>query len=186
MNLFENTPIRSAWDETSNKRWFSVVDIIAALTNSDYQRARNYWKWLKHKLDWDCRQSVRHTNQLKLEAQDGKLRFTDVMDAEDILRLIQICPSPKAGAFRLWIAELAGEGAAVVQCLEDAVKNAKDIVRNSVGNLLSVIIKKDFDILGAGGYSDDEYIYRDGSYYYYSYGLLRKCNHPPLRARSTF
>ena len=178
MNLFENTPIRSAWDNTSNKRWFSVVDIIAALTNSDYQRARNYWKWLKHKLDWGCRKSVRITNQLKLEAADGKLRFTDVMDTEDILNLIQICPSPKADAFRLWIADLAADNAAVVKCLEEAVKNAEDTVKHRFEGLVNVIIKKDFDIFGEGGYSDAEYIYRDGSYYYYSYGLLRKCKRP--------
>ena len=174
MNLFENTPIRSAWDEVSNKRWFSVVDIIAALTNSDYQRARNYWKWLKHKLDWVCRKSVRVTNQLKLEAADGKLRFTDVMDAEDVLRLIQVCPSPKADAFRLWVAELATEGTAIVESLEEAVKKVKDTVRNKVGNVLSVITKKDFDIAGEGGYSGDKYICRNGGYYCYSYGLPRK------------
>ena len=153
MNLFESTQIRSAWDETSNKRWFSVVDICAALMGSDYQRARNYWKWLKHKLDEGNRQLVRTANQLKFEAQDGKLRFTDVMDAEEVLRLIQIFPSPKAEAFRLWIAELASEGAAVVKCLEQAVNDAKDTVRHKVGNLIQSIIKEDFNIFGNDHYA---------------------------------
>ena len=114
MNLFENTPIRSAWDNISNKRWFSAVDVCAALTGSDYQRARNYWKWLKHKLKNRNGEPVSISNQLKFEASDGKLRFTDVMDAEEILRLIQIFPSPKADAFKLWIADLAAKGSDVV------------------------------------------------------------------------
>ena len=146
MNLFETTPIRSAWDNTNNKRWFSVIDICAALTNSDYQRARNYWKWLKHKLKEQSGEPVSVSNQLKFEAADGKLRFTDVMDAEGILRLIQIIPSPKAEAFKLWIADLAAEGAAVLKCLEEAVKNAKDMVRNKVAGLFQATIIKEFNI----------------------------------------
>ena len=81
------------------------MDVCAALTGSDYQRARNYWKWLKHKLKNQSGEPVSISNQLKFEASVGKLRFTDVMDAEEILRLIQIFPSPKADAFKLWIAD---------------------------------------------------------------------------------
>ena len=148
MNLFEGTPIRSAWDSALNKRWFSVVDVCAALTGSDYSAGRNYWKWLKRKLSGQNSQLVSITNQLKFEALDGKLRFTDVMDAGEILQLIQVCPSPKAEAFRLWIGELAARGSDVVKCLEDAVKHVKDTVRDRVGKLFLSIAKKDIDIFG--------------------------------------
>ena len=150
MNLFESTPIRSTWDNTSSKRWFSIVDVIAALTGSDYQRARNYWKWLKHKLKKQSGEPVSVSNQLKFEAADGKLRFTDVMDAGEILRIIQIIPSPKAEAFKLWIADLAAKGAAVVKCLEDAIKNAKDMIRNKAANLFQTTVIEDIDIFGCG------------------------------------
>ena len=149
MNLFENTPIRSAWVSETNRRWFSAVDVCAALTGSDYQKARNYWKWLKHKLDLQCRQLVRFTNQLKLEAADGKLRFTDVLDSDGVLRLILICPSPKADAFKLWIAKLTAEGAAVAECVAEAVNKAKDTVRRKIGGFFVTTKIKDFDI-GAG------------------------------------
>ena len=147
-NLFEDTPIRSAWDNTSSKRWFSVIDVCAALTGSDYQRARNYWKWLKHKLKNQNDEPVSVSNQLKLEASDGKLRFTDVMDTAEVLRLIQIFPSPKADAFKLWIADLAAEGTAVLECLETAVKNAKDKIRNKVANLFQTTTVEDINIFG--------------------------------------
>ena len=63
MNLFDNTPIRSVWDKTNNVRWFSVVDVIAALTGSDYAAGRNYWKWLKHKLRKQNNELVRLTTR---------------------------------------------------------------------------------------------------------------------------
>ena len=110
------------------------------------KRARNYWKWLKHKLKGQNDEPVSVSNQLKFEASDGKLRFTDVMDAGEILRLIQIIPSPKAEAFKLWIADLAAKGAAVVKCLEEAIKNAKDMVRFKVSNLFQTTEVKEFNI----------------------------------------
>ena len=156
MNLFENTPIRSAWVAETNKRWFSAVDVCAALTGSDYQKARNYWKWLKHKLDLQCRKQVRFTNQLKLEAADGKLRFTDVLDADGVLRLILICPSPKADAFKLWIAKLAADGAAIAELLTEAVGKVKDTARHKIEAFFVTTEKRDFDILiddgAAGGF----------------------------------
>ena len=145
MNLFENKRIRTCFDSTSNKRWFSVIDIIAVLTDSDYQKARNYWKWLKTKLERLCSQPVSTTNQLKMEAADGKLRRTDVMDAAEVLQLIQLCPSPKAEAFKLWLAELVSEGKDAAKCLCEAVSK----LRYRVGNMLFIVRKKEFNIFGA-------------------------------------
>ena len=148
MNLFENTKIRMVRDKDTNELWISVVDVCAAVLNCDYQKARNYWKWLKHKLDLECMQTERATNRLKLEAADGRLRYTDVADIVGIIRLIQIFPSPKAHAFRLWIAELASQGANVTEKLAKAVQNAKDKIRKKAGNLLMTVTRKDFDIFG--------------------------------------
>ena len=88
------------------------------------------------------------TNQLKLEAADGKLRFTDVMSTAEILRLIQLCPSPKAEKIKLWIAELAVKGRKVVKCLENAIKKAKDLIRCRAANIIMTIEFHEFDIHG--------------------------------------
>ena len=107
--LFEEKQVRTIWDEEAEKWWFSVVDICAVLTDSDYQKARNYWKWLKNKLSDEGSQLVSVANQLKMEAFDGKMRPTDVMDTEQILRLIQSIPSKKAEPFKLWLAKVGSE-----------------------------------------------------------------------------
>ena len=146
MNLFENKRIRSCWDEMSKKYWFSVIDVCAVLTDSDYKSARNYWKWLKNKLNRQSNQPVSVTNQLKMEALDGKLRFTDVMDAEGVLELIKACPSPKAEAFKVWIIALTAKRESVVKYLIEAVSK----VKHRVGNLLLTIRKKEFNIFGEG------------------------------------
>jgi len=144
--LFEGKTIRSAWDETNKKRWFSVVDVCAVLTGSDYQRARNYWKWLKRKLLYGDGQTVSTTNQLKMEAGDGKLRFTDVMDAAGLLLLIQLCPSPKAWAVKRWLAELAAEGVNLVKCLTEAFAEIKDMVRSGVAPLFMTTRVRVYDL----------------------------------------
>ena len=149
-NLFENKPIRSVWDKTNNMRWFSVVDVVAALTNSDYAAGRNYWKWLKHKLRAQKFEAVSVTNQLKMQAADGKLRFTDVMSCAEIMQLIQVCPSPKAEAFKLWIADMAASGKNILKNIEKAIKNAKDMIRSRVGNVFLTIETYEFDIFGDG------------------------------------
>lgn len=86
-----------------------MVDTVAALTDSYYQKARNYWKWLKNKLIQEGSELVSNTNQLKMIAYDGKLRDTDVMTTEQILRLIQSIPSKKAEPFKLWLAQVGKE-----------------------------------------------------------------------------
>jgi len=109
IKIFEDKHVRSEWDEEAGKWWLSVVDIVAVLTDSDYQTARNYWKWLKNKLIDEGSELVSNTNQLKMPAPDGKMRDTDVMDAEQILRLIQSIPSKKAEPFKLWLAKTGSE-----------------------------------------------------------------------------
>ncbi|MFA6184356.1 MAG: Bro-N domain-containing protein [Parcubacteria group bacterium] len=108
IQLFEKKQVRTVWDEHAEKWWFSVLDIIAILTDqSDYKKTRNYWKWLKNRLKEEGSEVVSITNQLKLRTPDGKMRLTDVVDTEQILRIIQSIPSKKAEPFKLWLAEVA-------------------------------------------------------------------------------
>lgn len=108
-NLFEDREIRSIWSVEKEEYYFSVIDVIGALTNNDYQKSKNYWKWLKNKLKDEGSELVSNTNQLKMKAKDGKLRETDVLDTEGIFRLIESVPSPKAEPFKLWLAKLGKE-----------------------------------------------------------------------------
>ena len=110
IKLFEKQQVRTVWDEQAEKWWFSILDIIAVLTDqSDYGKTRNYWKWLKNKLKEEGSELVSFTNQLKLEAADGKKYLTDVADTEQILRLIQSIPSKKAEPFKMWLAKVGNE-----------------------------------------------------------------------------
>lgn len=102
LKLFENKKIRAKWDDEQEKWYFSVVDIVSALTDNDYQKSRNYWKWLKNKLTQEGSELVSTTNQLKMQSVDGKYYNTDVMDIKQILRLIQSIPSKKAEPFKLY------------------------------------------------------------------------------------
>jgi hypothetical protein len=108
--IFGDKPVRRAWDEKLEKWWFSVVDIVGVLTDqADYQAARKYWKVLKGRLPLEGSQLVTNCYQLKLSAEDGKMRETDVADVETILRLVQSIPSPKAEPFKLWLARVGYE-----------------------------------------------------------------------------
>lgn len=82
MKLFEDKNIRVAWNETEEKWYFSVVDVVSILTNNDYQKSRNYWKWIKNKLLQEGSELVSITNQLKMKSIDGKYYNTDVMNTE--------------------------------------------------------------------------------------------------------
>ena len=106
-NLFEGAQIRSVWDNNKEDYYFSVVDVISALTGSD--RPRKYWNDLKLKLKDEGSQLSEKIGQLKMKAQDGKFRETDVLDTKGILRLIESVPSPKAEPFKLWLASLGSE-----------------------------------------------------------------------------
>ena len=108
--VFEHFNIRRQYDEKAEKWYFSIIDIIAILTNqTDYKKNRNYWKWLKNKLKEEGSELVSNTNQLKLQAADGKYYKTDVADVEQLLRLIQSVPSPKAEPIKQWLAKVGYE-----------------------------------------------------------------------------
>ncbi len=110
IQLFENKKIRTAWDEEKAEWYFSIIDVVAILTEQpDYQGARNYWKVLKKRLKDEGNQTVTNCNRLKMLAADGKNRFTDVADAAQLLRIIQSIPSPKAEPFKIWLAEVGRE-----------------------------------------------------------------------------
>lgn len=109
IKLFEDKNIRVAWNEDEENWYFSVVDVVGILTDNDYQKSRNYWKWLKNKLNQEGSQLVSDTNQLKMKSTDGKYYNTDVMNTEQILRLVQSIPSKKAEPFKLWLAQVGKE-----------------------------------------------------------------------------
>ncbi|MBU4016040.1 hypothetical protein KKF69_01030 [Patescibacteria group bacterium] len=108
--IFENFKIRRFYDEQKEVWYFSVIDIVAALTDQvDFQLARNYWKVLKNRLVKEGSQVVTNCNRLKLPAEDGKMRETDVADVKIILRLVQSVPSKKAEPIKLWLAKVGYE-----------------------------------------------------------------------------
>ena len=108
IQIFADARIRTAWDDKAEKWYFSIVDVVAVLTDSlNYQQARNYWKVLKNRLRQEGNETVTNCNQLKFVASDGKRRLTDVADQEQLFRLIQSIPSKKAEPIKLWIAKVA-------------------------------------------------------------------------------
>ena len=110
IQLFENQPIRTAWDEKNEEWYFSIVDVVGVLTEQQtVDGARNYWKVLKNRLNKEGSQLVTNCNQLKMLSQDGKRRLTDVANTEQLLRLIQSIPSKKAEPFKLWLAQVGRE-----------------------------------------------------------------------------
>ena len=110
VKLFEQKQIRSQWNENSEKWYFSIIDIIAILSEqANYQGARNYWKVLKHRLKKEGSETVTNCNRLKLEAPDGKMRETDCANKEGLFRIIQSIPSKKAEPFKLWLAKVGSE-----------------------------------------------------------------------------
>ncbi len=129
LKLFENKKIRTRWDEEEEKWYFSVVDIVAALTESDYQTGRKYWKTLKMRLNQEGSELVTNCYQLKMQANDGKLRDTDVMTVEQILRLIQSIPSKKAEPLKLWLAQVGKERIDEAYDPEIAIDRALDTYR---------------------------------------------------------
>ena len=106
-NLFEDMEIRSIWDSDKEEYFFSVIDVIVALTKSD--RPRKYWNDLKKKLENEGSELSERIGQLKLKSKDGKFYNQDVLDTKGILRLIESVPSPKAEPFKLWLANLGSE-----------------------------------------------------------------------------
>lgn len=107
---FENAKIRSVWDAEREEWFFSVVDVVAALTDQpDFQKARKYWNKLKERLRNEGGEPVTNCHQLKMRAADGKMRMTDAADTQQLFRIIQSIPSPKAEPFKLWLAQVGRE-----------------------------------------------------------------------------
>ena len=107
--MFNDKTIRTVWNKDEEKYYISVIDIVNALMENDYQDSRNYWKVLKHRLKKEGNETVTNCNQLKLKAQDGKYRSTDVVDIEGMFRIIESIPSPNAEPMKLWLARLGKE-----------------------------------------------------------------------------
>ena len=107
IKLFEDKKVRTLWDDDQEKWYFSIIDVISVLTSS--VDASAYWRKLKQRLRQEGNETVTNCHGLKMEAIDGKMRFTDVADTEQLFRLIQSIPSPKAEPFKLWLAQVAGE-----------------------------------------------------------------------------
>jgi len=109
IQLFQERKVRTIWDDQEEKWYFSIVDVVSVLTDSDYQTARKYWKVLKGRLSKEGNETVTNCYQLKMKASDGKMRLTDVADTEQLFRLIQSIPSPKAEPFKQWMAQVASQ-----------------------------------------------------------------------------
>ena len=129
IKIFEEKKVRTLWDSETEEWYFSVVDVVAVLTDSDYQTARNYWKVLKNRLKKEGNESVTNCNQLKMLSSDGKYYKTDVATTQQLFRLIQSIPSPKAEPFKLWMAQVAAERLDQMQdpelSIEQAMKDYK-------------------------------------------------------------
>ena len=107
IQLFEEKKVRTVWDDEQEKWYFSIVDTVAVLTDSVDPTA--YWRKLKQRLKTEGNETVTNCHGLKMTAPDGKMRLTDVADTEQLFRLIQSIPSPKAEPFKQWMAQVAAE-----------------------------------------------------------------------------
>ena len=123
IQLFEEKKVRTVWDEESEEWYFSVVDVVAILTLSVDPTA--YWRKLKQRLKDEGNETVTNCHGLKMEAPDGKMRLTDVADTNQLFRLIQSIPSPKAEPFKLWIAQVAKERLDQMQDPELSIEHAR-------------------------------------------------------------
>lgn len=122
IKIFEEKKVRTVWDDETEEWYFSVIDVIAVLTDSD--NPRKYWSVLKTRLKKEGNQTATNCSQLKMPAPDGKMRLTDVATTEQLFRLIQSIPSPKAEPFKLWIAQAAKERLDQMQDPELSIEQA--------------------------------------------------------------
>lgn len=122
LKLFEDKKIRTVWDDEQEKWYFSIVDVVAVLTDSVDPTA--YWRKLKQRLKVEGNETVTNCHGLKMQAADGKMRMTDVADAEQLFRLIQSIPSPKAEPFKQWMAQVASERVDQLQDPELSINQA--------------------------------------------------------------
>ena len=129
IKVFEDKKIRTQWNEQEEDWYFSVVDIVGILTDKDYDDARKYWKVLKGRLKNEGSELVSFCYQLKLPAQDGKLRETDVLNTKGILRLVQSIPSKKAEPFKMWLSQVGSERLDEIADPEKAIIRGADFYR---------------------------------------------------------
>ena len=122
LKLFEEKRVRTVWDDEQEKWYFSIVDVVAILTDSVDSTA--YWRKLKQRLKAEGNETVTNCHGLKMKAADGKMRLTDVADTEQLLRLIQSIPSPKAEPFKVWMAKVASERLNQIQDPELSIDQA--------------------------------------------------------------
>ena len=127
-NLFEEKEIRSIWNSEKEEYFFSVVDVVSALTDSN--DPSHYWRTLKSRMLQEGNQTVTNCDTFKLKAKDGKMRNTDMLDTQNMLRLIESIPSPNAEPFKLWLAQMGKERIDEVFDPEIAVNRAIDYYRN--------------------------------------------------------
>ena len=127
-NLFEGKEIRSIWDSEKEEYFFSVIDVVSALTDSN--DPAHYWRTLKSRMIQEGNETVTSCDTFKLKAKDGKMRNTDMLDTQNILRLIESIPSPKAEPFKMWLASLGNERINEVFDPEIAVNRAVEYYRN--------------------------------------------------------
>lgn len=129
IKVFENKRVRTVWNAEEEEWYFSVVDVVVVLTDSDYQSARNYWKVLKNRLSKEGSELVTFCNRLKMRADDGKMRTTDCLDTKGVLRLVQSIPSPKAEPFKMWLAQVGSERLDEIADPEKAILRGADFYR---------------------------------------------------------
>ena len=122
LKLFEERKVRTVWDDEKEKWYFSIVDVVSVLTDS--VDATAYWRKLKQRLKEEGNETVTNCHGLKMKATDGKMRLTDVADTEQLLRIIQSIPSPKAEPFKQWMAHVASERLDQMQDLELSIEQA--------------------------------------------------------------
>lgn len=129
IKVFESKQVRTLWNAEEEEWYFSVVDIVAILTDNDYQGARNYWKVLKNRLSKEGSELVTNCNRLKMQAADGKMRPTDCLDTKGVLRLVQSIPSPKAEPFKMWLAQVGSERLDEIADPEKAILRGAEFYR---------------------------------------------------------
>jgi hypothetical protein len=125
LQLFENRPIRAAWDENKEEWVFQLLMWFGALTDS--KDGRKYWNKLKRRLKEEGNELVTNCHQLKLRAQDGKMRLKDVTDTQQLLRTIQSVPSPKAEPFKMWLSQVGAERIEKTTDPEQAIERAENL-----------------------------------------------------------
>ena len=130
IKIFEEKKVRTVWHSEQEKWFFSIVDVIAVL--SDSPNPQVYWRVMKKRLKDEGNETVTNCNGLKMAAPDGKMRMTDIADTEQLFRLIQSIPSPKAEPFKLWLAQVAAERLDETQDPELSIEGCYNIFTRSV------------------------------------------------------